>query len=168
MLLAVTISFCAAVLGLATLALAPAALAEITVSDAYLRVSRPNAPSAAAFMTIANDGTAPDRLISASSDIAERVELHTHAETEDGVMSMQEVPEGFEIPAGGSHALDRGGDHVMFLGLAGRVEPDSRVTLTLHFELAGELTLEIPVESASAHDAGHGHSHGHGAGHAGH
>jgi periplasmic copper chaperone A len=135
----------------------------IAVVDAELRTTGAMARSGAAFMVIENRTDAPDRLIAARSDLAARVELHTHREDAAGVMRMVEVPEGFVIPAFGSHALARGGDHVMFLGLTRVPEPGERVRVTLVFETAGEIEVEIPVAGAQpampAH--GHGHSHGH-------
>ena len=132
----------------ATLAalLAGPALAEITIEDAYARSASPVAKSGAAFMTLVNTGETDDRLIAASSEAAKRVELHTHVENAEGVMMMMEVEEGFAIPAGGSHTLARGGDHVMFMGLTGPWAQDDIVTVTLTFESAGEMTVEIPVD----------------------
>lgn len=118
----------------------------IEIRDAYMRASRPNAPTGAAFMVIVNHGDTPDRLLGVASDAAARVELHTHRETGDGVMRMSEVPEGFEIPAGGERALARGGDHVMFMGLSHPLEDGARVAVTLRFEQAGDMTVEIPVD----------------------
>ncbi|MDI3336147.1 copper chaperone PCu(A)C [Defluviimonas aestuarii] len=119
----------------------------IIVTDAYARFM-PGAMAGAAFMQIENHGAEPDRLVDVASDIAERVELHTHKTGSDGVMQMMHVPEGFEVPAGGTHALQRGGDHVMFMGLAERPENGGSVTVTLTFEKAGEVTLDIPVDNA--------------------
>ena len=119
----------------------------ITVTDAYARFM-PGAMAGAAFMQIENHGDAPDRLLEVASDIAERVELHTHKAGSDGVMQMLHVPEGFEIPAGGSHALARGGDHVMFMGLTERPAEGAVVSVVLTFERAGEMTVEIPVDNA--------------------
>ena len=128
-----------------TLGAAPA-LAEITVSDAYARASRPDAPTGAAFMVIENDGDEDDRLVGVSSDAAARVGLHTHIADEGGVMRMREAEDGFAIPAGGSHALARGGDHVMFMGLSQPFEPGTTVPVVLEFEKAGEIRVEIKVD----------------------
>ncbi len=97
-------------------------------------------------MVIHNDGETDDRLIFASSDAAARVELHTHFEQNNGVMRMMEVEDGFPVPAGGSHSLDRGGDHVMFMGLTGSWRQGDLIPLTLVFERRGELALEIEVD----------------------
>ena len=125
---------------------APALAGDIEVQDAYVRTSGAMAKSGAAFMQIVNSGAADDRLVDASSDVAMKVELHTHKAGADGVMQMLHVPEGFVIPAGGSHALARGGDHVMFMGLTRAVTEGDMVSVTLTFEQAGEVTVEIPVD----------------------
>ncbi|AJE45582.1 copper chaperone PCu(A)C [Celeribacter indicus] len=132
--------------GLSALALAAPALADITISDAYARSAGAMAKTGAAFFTIGNDGDAPDRLVAAHSEVARVTELHTHKDMGDGVVKMMPVPEGFEVPAHGTHALARGGDHVMFMGLDGPLEQGDTVTVTLTFETAGDITVEIPVD----------------------
>ncbi len=130
----------------AALAIATPALAEIEVHNAYARAAMPTAKSGAAFMEIVNTGPGDDRLINASSDIAARVELHTHIAAENGVMQMVQVKEGFPVPANGSHELKRGGDHVMFMGLKGPMQDGTTFPLTLTFEKAGDITLDVPVD----------------------
>ncbi|WP_371037498.1 copper chaperone PCu(A)C [Rhodosalinus sp. FB01] len=151
----------AAACALAT-ALPAAAQDSIAVTDPYARSSGMMANSGAAFMVIENRSDTDDRLIGASSDVAERTELHTHEEDEMGVMRMIHVEEGFAIPAGGTLMMARGGHHVMFLGLSGPMEQGDGVTLTLEFEEAGEVTVEVPVdlERKPRHGMGHGAGHG--------
>ena len=134
-------------LTLAALMAASPALADIKVMDAYARSASPTAKSGAAFMQIMNTGEADDRLVAAASDAAARVELHTHKDMGEGVMRMMEVEEGFEVPAGGMHALARGGDHVMLMGLTAPLEPGATISVTLTFEQAGEMVVEIPVDN---------------------
>ena len=133
----------------------PALADGILVHDAYARSSGKSAKSGAAFLILENATTTDDRLIDARSDAAKRVELHTHKENADGVMQMIHVEEGFVLPAGGSHALKRGGDHVMMMGLTGPLAQGDTVTLTLVFEQAGEMTIEVPV--GNKRKGGHGH-----------
>ncbi|MCI2395347.1 copper chaperone PCu(A)C [Aliiroseovarius sediminis] len=131
----------------ATLFALPAmAEGEIVIEDAYARASGPNAMAGAAFFQIMNQGEEDDRLIAAKSDVAKRVELHTHKESAEGVMQMMEVEDGFPVGAGSMHALERGGDHVMFMGLNQPFEDGSTINVTLVFEKAGEMTVEIPVD----------------------
>ena len=151
----------------AALLATPALAADIRIHDPFARVSSIMAQSGAAFMMIENHGTQDDRLVSARSDVAQRVELHTHLEDDQGVMRMFQVEEGFAVAAGGRHALERGGDHVMFLGLTRQLAHGDVVALTLVFEQAGEVMLEVPVdlERAADHGQSQGHSHGHGHSH---
>ncbi len=136
---------------------ATSALADgIMIKDAYARTSVKGGKSGAAFMQIMNHGTEADRLLSVSSDSAMRTELHAHKETGDGVMQMLEVEDGIEIPAGGMHALARGGDHVMFMGLTEDMLDGGSVTVTLTFEHAGDMTVEIPVDLDRKPGEGHG------------
>lgn len=134
----------------APLACAPAAFAHdgVAIVDAYAIASTSMSKSGAAFMEIDNHSTTVDRLVKASSDIAERVELHTHKAGANGVMQMLEVPEGFEIPAKGKHMLARGGDHIMFLGLRQSLKQGDTVHLVLTFEHAGEVAVDVPVDLA--------------------
>ncbi len=132
--------------GAVALILATPVFADIEVVDAYARAARPTAKAGAAFMVIRNTGSEDDRLIAAASDIAARVELHTHKDMGEGVMKMMHVEEGFAVPAGDMHALARGGDHVMFMGLTRPMAQGDTVTVTLTFEKAGEVVVDIPVD----------------------
>lgn len=119
---------------------------EITVQDAYARASGKMAKAGAAFMEIVNAGSQDDRLISAQSDIARKVELHTHIIGDDGVAKMRRDEDGFEVPAGGMAVLKRGGDHVMFMGLKDTLAQGDMVTVVLEFENAGKMVVQIPVD----------------------
>lgn len=126
------------------------------IEDAYARSGGKAAKAGAAFMMIQNQGEEDDRLIGVTSDVAVRVELHTHKVDENGVAKMVHVKEGFAIPAGETHMLKRGGDHVMFMGLKAPFEQDGTVPVTLVFEKAGEIDVEIPVDLKRQDKGGHG------------
>ena len=137
-------------LGLAALALAAAALlaagpvaagGALTVEEARARILLPSRPGAG-WLTIRNSGAA-DRLTGVESPAAERVELHTHIH-EGGVMMMRRM-EGLDVPAGGRVALEPGGDHLMLFGLKRGLKPGDTFPLTLLFEKAGRITVEMRV-----------------------
>ncbi len=130
-----------------SLALPAFAGSEITIEDAYARSAGETAMSGAAFFIIHNMGDEDDRLIAAESDAAQKVELHTHIEEANGVMRMVEVEEGFPVAAGSMHSLQRGSDHVMFMGLNGPFVQGAMVNVTLVFEKAGRIEVEIPVDN---------------------
>ena len=139
----------------------PLFAADITVEDAYARSSTPSSPTGAAFMILMNSGDEDDRLIAATSDVARTVELHTHEEDANGVMRMLTIEDGIVVPAGGSHAMKRGGDHVMFMGLKAPLVQGEDISVTLTFEKAGDIEVEIPVDHERKPDHGEhsGHSH---------
>ena len=124
---------------------ASATFADVIIKDSYVRSSTPSAKTGAAFMTLVNHGDTDDRLIAVRSDIAKRVELHTHTEDANGVMKMTEIEAGIPLPAGEMHRMKRGGDHVMFMGLSAPLVQGEEITVTLTFEQAGEVQVTIPV-----------------------
>lgn len=97
----------------------------------------------AVYVTISNRGARPDAITGASTDVAERVELH---ETKDvgGVMAMRPVGR-LELPAGTTLEMKPGGYHVMLIGLRRDLAPGDVVTLTLTFEQSAPLTVEAAV-----------------------
>ena len=125
----------------------------LQVSGAYARVSRPDAPTAAVFMTIMNPGATDDRLLAASASVATKTELHTHTMSAEGMMQMLPVPEGFAIAAGTTRNLDRGGDHLMLTGLTRPLGQGDRFTLDLTFEAAGKVVVIVTVGDAPTHGA---------------
>ena len=119
---------------------------DIKITDAYARSAGKMAKSGAAFLVIENLSGTEDLLMEVWSDAAKRVQLHTHIKGDDGVMKMRHVEQGFVIPAQGQHALKRGGDHIMFMGLVTPWEDGDVLNVTLHFEKAGDVPVAIPVD----------------------
>lgn len=120
------------------------ALAQVQVTDAY---GRSTGASGAVFLTLTNPDAVDDRLLSATTDAAEMAMLHTSKMDADGVMSMPDLPDGVIIPAGGSHALARGGDHIMLMGLARPIKDGDTIRMTLRFEQAGVIALDVIVDN---------------------
>jgi hypothetical protein len=142
---------------IAALLLSTPAFAEITIADAYARVASPAAKAGAIFLELHNSGDIDDRLVSATSTAAKRVELHTHIDQGGGVMKMTEIEGGIPVPANGMHLLQRGGDHVMFMGLTESWTDGDRIAVTLTFEQAGDISIEVPVDLTRQPDMGMTH-----------
>ena len=130
-------------LGVLLAACAPAAQTGITITDAFARTSPMMDRAGAAYMTIHNNGSEADRLLSASTDAAGTVELHETTEV-DGMMQMSPVA-AIEVPAGGQAELAPGGFHVMLIDLTRELKAGDQVELTLTFEKAGEITVTAEV-----------------------
>jgi len=140
---------------LLTLALANPTLARdyklgaLEIGQPWARATPPSAPAGGGFLKITNTGSTPDRLVSASSPAAELVQVH-EMKMEGNVMRMREVDKGLEIPAGGSVTLAPGSYHLMMMGLKAPLKQGSPVPLTLVFEKAGKIDVELAVESIGA------------------
>lgn len=126
---------------------------EFTVGD--LEIIHPNilapaatAKSAAGYMGIANAGDTADRLIGVEVPLVARSELHTTEHSADGIARMMHV-EGIEIPAGETVLLERGGMHVMLMGLSAPLAEGDLVPATLIFEQAGRVEVEFSVDPAA-------------------
>jgi copper(I)-binding protein len=117
----------------------------VVVENPWTRAARAGGQGAG-FLTLRS--TAGDRLLSASSPAANRVELHTHLRDGD-VMRMRPV-ENIELPANTAVTLQPGGLHLMFIGLKQPFEQGGQVPVTLVFERAGSVTVQLPVQGAGA------------------
>jgi copper(I)-binding protein len=116
----------------------------LTIGHPWARATVGTSRPGGAYLTITNKGAAPDRLTGAESPVAERVELH-RSSMEDGVMRMTPVKV-IEVPAGGKVALEPGGYHLMLMGLKQPLAAGSKVPLTLVFERAGRVAVELAIE----------------------
>ena len=121
----------------------------VTVEQPWSRATPHGADTAVGYLTIRNRGDAPDRLVSASSDIAGRVGPHSMVMT-DGVMQMRALPQGIAIPPHGSAVLAPSGDHLMFEALKRPLRAEETFPATLTFEKAGPVPVTFMVESIGA------------------
>ncbi len=101
--------------------------------------------TSAAYMLIRNTGNTADKLLKAQTDAAKTVETHTVIKEGD-VMKMQPVP-GIDVPANGQAELKPGGFHIMLIGLTRDLKAGDKVKLTLTFEKAGQVSLDVTVRA---------------------
>ena len=124
-------------------------LGDLNIGHPWARATPPQARVAGAYLSIENNGTTPDRLVSGSTSAARAVEIHS-TEITDGVMRMRALPEGLAIPAGETVALAPGGYHLMLIDPVEPLQDGARVPLTLVFETAGSVEVELAVEAMGA------------------
>lgn len=146
----------AALVAITTVQAHEVSLGDLSITKAWTRATPPRAMAGGGFVEITNHGATDDRLISASSPVAGRVELHDMS-IKDGVMVMREKEGGIEIPAGQSVALQPGGLHIMFMELKGGFKAGAHVPVTLTFEKAGEIQLDLEVAKMGAKEMDHSH-----------
>lgn len=109
--------------------------------------------TAAAYMTIQNTGAHNETLLGARTDVARSVELHTMTVGSNGVMSMQPVPSGVEIPAGAVLDLAPQSYHFMLVDLAQDLLPNTTYDMILRFDRAGEVRVTVAVQMTEPTDA---------------
>jgi copper(I)-binding protein len=122
---------------------------SIIIEQPWARATPTGAKTGAVYMTLDNKSGTADRLTGASSDVADKLQIH-EMKVENGVMQMREVPGGLPIPAGGSVVLKPGSYHVMMLGLKKPLTAGEKIPLTLTFEKAGNISVTIPVQAMGA------------------
>ena len=135
---------------------------DLVIGQPWARASIGKVPNGAAYMTIAIQGAEADRLIAAESMVARRVELHTHM-MDGNVMRMRPVA-AIEIAPGEPTLLQPGGLHVMLIGLKSPLAEGERFPLTLVFERAGRVDVDVSILSATATQGPKGMMHRHGQG----
>ncbi len=103
-------------------------------------------PVSAIYMVIENTGAQAETLVAVDTSVARVNEIHETKEMENGMMGMQPVQGGLQIPANGSVTLKPGSFHIMLMNLRQDLTPGQNITLTLTFQSGAQLTLDVPVK----------------------
>jgi copper(I)-binding protein len=130
---------------------------DLAVEQPWARATPGRAPTGAAYLTLVNRGKEPDRLLGATTPAASRVELHAYRRPEGAsagghqghVMEMRPLDR-IEIKPGETVVLKPDGMHAMLVGLKAPLKEGERLAMTLRFERAGEVRIEVPVARAGA------------------
>ena len=130
--------------------------AGLEIVHPWSRAPPEGARVAAGYVLIRNIGQQPDRLVSATGEIAGRTEFHEMTVDANGVMTMRPLADGLDIPAGGETELKPGGYHIMFLDLKQSAKEGETFKGTLTFERAGTVEVEFAVEAMGGGHGGHG------------
>ena len=128
---------------------------DLIVVDPWSRPLPEVSVNGAAYMNIHNQSAKPDRITGAASEIAEKIEIHTHV-NEGGLMKMVHLEHGAELPPGEMVTFQPGGLHVMLLGLTSPLKVGLEYKLTLMFEVAGEMEVTVRVEDRESSGMDHG------------
>lgn len=119
----------------------------------------PAAASTAAvyFRTLKNRGDQPDRLVGASTPVAQSVEFHTSSVDAQNVMRMRQI-EAIELPPRSELRVRHGGElHLMLIGLKAPLKEGERFALRLRFEKAGEREVTVSVQQPRGGGGEHRH-----------
>ncbi|MBD1554325.1 copper chaperone PCu(A)C [Pseudomonas typographi] len=120
-------------------------LGALTIGQPWSQALPPNAPTVAAYFTLANAGAEDDVLLGVDSPIAGQAQMHQHI-GQDGMMKMQRVTSVL-LPAAGQVNFAPMAYHVMLLDLGERsaLQPGQHFPLTLHFQRSGDITVNVDV-----------------------
>ncbi|HRO51280.1 MAG TPA: DUF1775 domain-containing protein [Hyphomicrobium sp.] len=139
----------------------------LAIEGAWARATPHGAKVGAGYLTILNTGSTADTLIAISAPVAGKSEVHDMTMT-DGVMRMRALPEGIEIPAGGTVTLAPGGKHLMFMDLKEPLVAGASLPVTLTFKNGGTVEATFPIRpiggdkkdgGAAKDDHDHHHHH---------
>jgi periplasmic copper chaperone A len=125
----------------------------ITVADAWARATPKGSTTGVIYMTVINSGQDPERMLGATTPMAEKVQFHSNT-NENGVMKMRELTS-IEIEAGKKVALKPAGTHAMLIGLKQLLVAGQSFPLTLEFENAGKIDVTVSVEKVGAMEHQH-------------
>jgi copper(I)-binding protein len=135
---------------LALLAGLPARAADgVTAEAAWARATAPGAPTGAVYVTLRNGGSTADSLTGATTEVADRVDMHSHEMAAGGVAHMHAEP-AIDLPPGEAVVLAPGGRHLMLTGLHRRLAPGDRFAVTLTFAHAPPATVQVEVKGPGA------------------
>lgn len=138
----------------------------ISVANVWSRATSPSMRMGVVYLELDNHGAEPDELISAISDASERAELHAYLMDGD-VMRMRPVT-AIEVAPGTPTVLQPGSHHIMLVNLRRPLKKGDSFPVTLRFKHAGEVRVDVTVQSAGARSPNHrnqekdkgGHQHG--------
>lgn len=124
-------------------------IGALKISAPWARATPKGAVVGGGYLTITNTGNSPDRLVSGTTDVSRRFELHEMS-LDNGVMKMRGVGQGVEIKPGEKVEFKPGGYHVMFMGLKQQLVQGQHFKATLQFEKAGKVDVEFAIEGIGA------------------
>jgi periplasmic copper chaperone A len=122
---------------------------SLQITQPWARATPKGADSGAAYMTVTNRGTRPERLSCISSDASAQCQIHEMI-MDNGVMKMRPVVGGLEIKPGETVTLQPGGFHVMLVDLKAPLQQGKTVEATLKVDDGGTVQVEFPVAAIGA------------------
>ncbi len=120
----------------------------ITVSSVWARATPGGAKTGAVYLTVENKGAAEDKLVGASTPVADKAQLHSMT-MDNGVMKMRPLA-ALAVAPGGTATLEPGGNHMMLMGLHEPLKQGDSFPLTLEFEKAGTVEVQVIVGKIGA------------------
>lgn len=119
----------------------------VTIEDPWVKEA--DSGMTAAFGTLRNTSDTEAVIVSATSEATSSMGLHEMATNDEGAMVMRPKKGGFTIPAGGTHELDPGSDHLMFMDVTTPIKAGDTVTVNLTFADKSTMEFTAPARTFS-------------------
>ena len=116
--------------------------------EGWARATASKARNGAVYLSIRNDTNAGDRILASQTEVARHAKLHNHIMA-GGVMKMRPVAT-IDVPAHGMVMMRPGGLHVMLTGLKHPLVNGETLPLTVFFEQAGAVNVQVKIMSIGA------------------
>ncbi|MFC7329090.1 copper chaperone PCu(A)C [Marinactinospora rubrisoli] len=131
------------------------------MTDAWIKAVPEEEGMTGAFGVLGNSADEDIIVVAATASVAGMVELHEVVTSDDGNSVMREKDGGFAVPAGGTHVLEPGADHIMLMDLGEDLDPGSEVRIELEFSDGSTSSFTAPVKdyegANESYDDGSGH-----------
>jgi len=131
------------------------AWAELSVTNASVRLLPPGVPNTSAYFTVTNNGESDRFIVAASSGVVNKVELHTHL-MENDMMMMRQIPE-VKVAAGETVTFASGGLHLMMFGLKQALKEQQEVRIELKLKDGESMDFNAVVKTPQAQTHHHHH-----------
>jgi copper(I)-binding protein len=119
-------------------------IGKILIAHPWSRPTAPGISMGVAYFSLQNRGSTEDVLLSASTPVALRVEIH-QTTINEGMARMRPLAQ-VTLPPGKTVKVEPGGIHLMLVGLKQALESGKQVQLTLQFRDAGSITVMLNIE----------------------
>lgn len=116
----------------------------INLSHVWARATPLGSKVGVVYLQISIKRGGPDTLLSVSSPIAAKVEIHTHI-LEDGILKMRRL-DTLPLTEGEKVLFEPAGLHLMLIDLKEQLKLGKTFPLTFLFEKAGEIKVEAKIE----------------------
>ncbi len=124
-------------------------IGDLAITQPWSREVPSGAKTAGGYMTIKNEGTVSDKLISVETPYASSTEIHEMSNA-NNIMTMRKLETGLEIKPGETVAFISGSYHIMFVGVKTPAKAGSRFPATFTFEKAGRVDVNFNVQALNA------------------
>lgn len=120
---------------------------RLQISDPWARAESQTAPECGGFFVVSNKGETADRLVAATCRLAERVEIHA-IKVVGADIKMRPLEGGLRLPPDTTLTLKPRGYHLLMRGLTEPLAEGASLPVTLVFDQAGSLDIELAVRAA--------------------